>query len=136
MTLPVTIYISGQCEPNPGPAAYAATLHFAGKQRIISGTLVHATNAQADMRAAIEALRLLESPCEVTVYSCNQAFIKSAAGEWSKSSNLALWAELEEAECTHTVTYRWLLKSDRELAEVRHYAMRKLLAGAVTEGAE
>ncbi len=65
----VDIYTDGACSGNPGKGGWAAVLFYEGKKMELSGAAPHTTNQRMELVAAIEALRALNQPCEVTLYS-------------------------------------------------------------------
>lgn len=130
----VTIYISGQVEPNPGNGAWAAALYFQNAQRLISGDLEMMTNHEAELVAAIEALKVLKRPCKVELYSCNQVFIYTADGRYQVNIHDALWQELRATANAHEITWRWVRKGEsKRLDEVRHYAINRMMHPEVSE---
>lgn len=106
----VTIYTDGSCEPNPGRGGWGAVLLYADVAREASGPIVHATNNQAELIAAIEALRLLKRPCAVLVISDSQWLVRCASGQYQRSANSYLWAQLDQVITNggHTVEWRWV----------------------------
>ena len=66
----VTIYTDGACSGNPGVGGYGAILQCNGTERIIRGNCkTSTTNNRMELTAVIEALKALNKPCEVTVYT-------------------------------------------------------------------
>ena len=56
----VTIYSDGSSLGNPGAGGWGAILEYKGKTKEISGNQELATNNQMELRAVIEALKLLK----------------------------------------------------------------------------
>lgn len=61
----IVIYTDGACSGNPGPGGYAAILVFGNKEKEISGYESRTTNNRMEIRAAIEAIRILKVPCDI-----------------------------------------------------------------------
>ena len=110
----VVIHSDGCSKGNPGPAAIGATIKDeAGKLLItISQTIGHATNNQAEYRAAVAALteaRRLGAH-RVNLYSDSELMVKQLRGEYRvKNQGLKpLQAELIKLTCglqSFTVKY-------------------------------
>ena len=65
----VDIYTDGACRGNPGRGGWGAILVFRGVEKELSGGDPMTTNNRMELTAAIEALRALKEPCEVTLTS-------------------------------------------------------------------
>ena len=115
----VIIYTDGACSGNPGPGGWAAVLTFGPHRREISGGDKHTTNNRMELTGPIEALKLLNEPCAVKLYSdsaylCN-AFNQHWIDGWQKNGwltaskkpveNQELWRELIALTHTHTVNF-------------------------------
>ena len=59
-----------------------------------------------EMLACIEALKTLEEPSNVTLYSDSQIVVNCATGAWKRKSNLDLWAVLNPLLERHSVTFQ------------------------------
>lgn len=115
----VTIYTDGACSGNPGPGGWGAILMYQGIQKEISGGKKDTTNNVMELTAVIEALKLLNRPCKVDLYSDSayvvNAFIQKWTINWQKNNwktsdkkdvkNKELWQELLELTTTHKVTF-------------------------------
>ena len=117
----VTIYTDGACSGNPGPGGWGALLMFGEAKREISGGEAQTTNNRMELRATIEALKLLKSPCEVTLFTDSkyvlQGFTEWLPGwikkDWKTADkkpvkNVELWQELVAAAKPHRISWRWL----------------------------
>lgn len=108
------IYVDGACVPNPGVGGCAAILiaydavGMIIKKREITARIEVATNNRAELYAAVIGLRALAKYTQVTVISDSQYVIKSMNGDWRQSSNLDLFAELNELASMHGVTWQWV----------------------------
>ena len=115
----VTIYTDGACSGNPGPGGWGAILMYQGIQKEISGGKKDTTNNVMELTAVIEALKLLNRPCKVDLYSDSayvvNAFIQKWTINWQKNNwktsdkkdvkNKELWQELYSLTKTHDVTF-------------------------------
>ena len=115
----VTIYTDGACSGNPGPGGYAAIIMAQDNKKEIYGAEKDTTNNRMELMAAIEGLKALKKPCEVTLYS-DSAYLVNAYNNnwiygwkkngWKNSSkepvkNIDLWQEIEALRQIHTVTF-------------------------------
>ena len=119
--LPVEIFCDGACSGNPGPGGYGAILRYGKHEKEISGGAKETTNNRMEMSAAIEALRLLTRPCQVTITTDSQYLVKGMT-EWitgwqrkgwrnSKKEpvvNRDLWELLLALAKPHSVQWKWV----------------------------
>lgn len=117
----VEIFCDGACSGNPGPGGYGAILRCGKHVKEIRGGAKETTNNRMEMSAAIEALRLLTRPCQVTITTDSQYLVKGMT-EWiagwqrkgwrnSKKEpvvNRDLWELLLELTRPHTVQWKWV----------------------------
>ncbi len=74
-----------------------------------------------EILAAVEALRALKEPCEVTLYSDSEYLVKMMQGDWPRKWRAAgwkrktgpalnpdLWGDLLDLCDTHRVTFVWV----------------------------
>jgi ribonuclease HI len=114
------VYTDGGCQGNPGVGAWAALIYEGPKPREIWGVERQTTNNQMELRAAIEALRALEEPSKVRLFS-DSAYLINCMNEgwylnwerngWKNSKkkpveNANLWRELLELARYHEV--KWI----------------------------
>lgn len=118
----VEIYTDGACSGNPGPGGWAAILRYKGVERELSGAATETTNNRMELTAAIEALKALKEPCEVTVYTDSQyivrAFSEGWLDRWKASGwrtagrkpvqNRDLWEALMAAAEPHSIQWVWV----------------------------
>ncbi len=78
----VIIYTDGACSGNPGPGGYAAILMCDGIEKEICGGEPETTNNRMELRAPIEALKLLTKPCKVNIYSDSSYVVNCFAQKW------------------------------------------------------
>ncbi len=116
----VTIYTDGACTGNPGPGGWGALLRYGVHEKAISGGEPDTTNNRMELRAALEALRALEEPCRVTLFTDSQ-YLKQGITEWlpnwkrrnwrrkgGKLANVDLWMKLDEEIARHEIHWRWV----------------------------
>ena len=78
----VTIYTDGACSGNPGPGGYAAIIMCGDSSKEIFGAERQTTNNRMELRAAIEGLKVLTKPCEVTLYSDSAYLVNAYLNKW------------------------------------------------------
>lgn len=116
----VVIYTDGACSGNPGPGGWAAVLVAGGHQKEIAGYEPSTTNNRMEQTAALMALRELNLPCDVELYS-DSAYLISAFNmgwldTWQRNgwknaagrsvSNPDLWRDLLKEAARHQV--KWI----------------------------
>ena len=113
------VYTDGGCLDNPGPGGWAAVIYDGSKSTEISGFESSTTNQRMELRAAVEALKRLEAPRQVRLYSdsaylingMNQRwYLKWEQNGWRNSKkkpveNPDLWKELVRLSKQHTVEW-------------------------------
>ncbi len=117
----VTIHTDGGCEGNPGPGGWAAVLRYGEHCREVSGAEAATTNNRMELRAAIEALRALKEPCEVTLFTDSE-YLRNGITAWIHGwrrngwrtkekkpvKNGDLWQDLDAATRGHQLNWEWL----------------------------
>ena len=118
----VEIYTDGSCLRNPGPGGWGAILVYKGLEKEMSGGEADTTNNRMELTAAIEALKALKSPCDVTLttdsrYLCD-GMTKGWAVSWKRKGwkkadntpalNPDLWDELLGLCSEHRVEFVWV----------------------------
>ncbi|MBN1202335.1 MAG: ribonuclease HI [Anaerolineae bacterium] len=118
----VTIYTDGGAFPNPGPGGWGVVLIAAnGQEKELSGADPDTTNNRMELTAAIEALRALKVPCEVTFYTDSE-YLRQGISEWlpgwiqrdwqrSKDrivKNQDLWQKLHAETLHHQIDWQWV----------------------------
>ena len=116
----VTIYTDGACTGNPGPGGWGAILRSGSHEKEISGGEADTTNNRMELWAALEALRALTEPCEVTLYTDSE-YLKKGITEWmpgwkrrnwrrkgGQLANVDLWMKLDEEIGRHEVAWHWV----------------------------
>lgn len=125
MAAKVTIYTDGACSGNPGPGGWGAillaerdgTLH----EKELSGGERQTTNNRMELQAPIEALRALNQPCEVVVFT-DSKYVQQGITQWLPNwvkkgwkasgggavKNQDLWQALAAEAGRHQVTWTWV----------------------------
>ncbi|MBO8173365.1 MAG: ribonuclease HI [Bacillaceae bacterium] len=115
----VTIYTDGACSGNPGPGGWAAVLMYGDHVKEITGYEENTTNNRMELKAAVEALKMLKEPCQVTLYSDSAYLVNCFQQGWYKNwikngwknskkqpvENQDLWKELLKLMEKHDVTF-------------------------------
>ena len=119
---PVTIYTDGACNPNPGPGGWAAIILEPGAEpKELAGAEAQTSNNQMELRAVIEALRVLPGPRQVTLYTDSQ-YLRQGITEWlpvweqrgwrtaakQAVKNQALWQALAKETKWHEIEWKWV----------------------------
>ncbi len=117
----VDIFTDGGCRGNPGPGAWACVLKYNGTSKELSGFEEETTNNRMELRAAIEGVKALKSPCNVRLFTDSQ-YLRKGITEWidnwiakgwknSKKKdvkNRDLWEELHKLIQGHEVSWHWV----------------------------
>ncbi|NLG50237.1 MAG: ribonuclease HI [Chloroflexi bacterium] len=117
----VLIYTDGGADPNPGPGGWGAVLISGLHTKEISGAEWDTTNNRMEITAAISALRILQRPCRVTIYTDSQ-YLRRGISEWMPDwvargwrkangqpvENVDLWQELLREMERHQVEWQWV----------------------------
>ena len=117
----VNIYTDGACRGNPGKGGWGAVLEYGGKSKEIYGGDFSTTNNKMELKAVIEALRLLTEPCKVTLITDSKYVIQGITewisgwkkNNWKNSSkqdvkNKDLWIELDNCIEGHSIDWQWV----------------------------
>jgi ribonuclease HI len=117
----VEIYTDGACRGNPGPGGWGALLICGDSRRELSGAETTTTNNRMELTAAIEALKALKRPVNVTLYT-DSKYVCTGIEEWLPQwkrrgwktadkkpvKNIDLWQALDVAREPHRVNWQWV----------------------------
>ncbi len=117
----VEIYTDGACSGNPGKGGWGAVLLYNSAQKEISGFESQTTNNRMELKAPIEALKILKEKCEVNIYT-DSRYVQEGMTKWIYSwqkngwrnsnkeeiKNSDLWLELLELSKKHEVKWHWV----------------------------
>jgi ribonuclease HI len=115
----VIIYTDGACKGNPGRGGIAYLIKSPdGRQLTGSQGYQLTTSNRMELMAAIEALKRLKCPCEVTLYTDSRYLADSVNKGWLKlwlsdpdfmnRKNEDLWRELNHLLELHQVIFIWV----------------------------
>jgi len=121
-TKDVEIYTDGACSGNPGPGGYGAVIIYKNKRREISQGFKITTNNRMEILAVIEALKILNRPCNINLYSDSKYLIDAITKGWLKKwqennwhrnkkdsvLNIDLWKELLNLLELHNINFIWV----------------------------
>lgn len=117
----VEAFTDGACSGNPGPGGWGVLLRMGKHEKELCGGEAHTTNQQMELQAAIEALRALKKPCNITIHS-DSKYVVVGMTEWMPDwkrrgwktaakkpvSNLERWQQLDALATKHHVTWQWV----------------------------
>ena len=117
----VTIYTDGACAGNPGPGGWGALVIADDAVRELSGFEAQTTNNRMELKAAVEALRVLDDGTEVDLHTDSQ-YLRTGMAEWLARwkrngwrtadkrpvKNVDLWQELDALAQRHAVRWHWV----------------------------
>ena len=117
----VTIYTDGACSGNPGVGGWGAILMYNKVSKEISGGEENTTNNIMELRAVIEALKMLKIRCKVNIYT-DSIYVKNGITDWINNwkqngwknlkrqiiSNKDLWQELDNLTNKHEIEWFWI----------------------------
>lgn len=124
----VVIHSDGSCSPNPGPGGWGVVIEgdSDGYRRELRGTEPFTTNNRMELTGAIEALRSLSEPCNVTLVT-DSRYLQIGAQDWMYRwhrwnwtkqrkggrdervdvPNADLWREIWRLCAIHNVIWKW-----------------------------
>ncbi|MFC1659103.1 ribonuclease HI [Pseudomonadota bacterium] len=117
----VIIYTDGSCSGNPGKGGWGAVLIYGNHVKEISGKNKETTNNQMELKAVIEALKVLKQSCEIDLYT-DSHYVKNGITKWihdwkvkewrtanrKQVKNVELWKELDEEVERHKIKWHWV----------------------------
>ncbi len=121
----VEIFTDGACRGNPGPGGWAALLiielNGEAVEKLVQGAERDTTNNRMELTAAIEGLKSLNQPCEVSVTTDSQ-YVRQGITKWVSAwkkngwktsqkkpvKNQDLWVELDRVIDTHQIEWHWV----------------------------
>jgi ribonuclease HI len=117
----VTIYTDGACKGNPGPGGWGAWLKSGEHEKELFGGERLTTNNRMELTAVIEALAVLKTKTQVTIYTDSE-YVRNGITTWIHGwkargwktadkkpvKNVELWQRLDSLNSSHAVTWRWV----------------------------
>ena len=118
----ITIYTDGACTGNPGPGGYGIVIRGLEGTQEMSGGFSLTTNNRMELLAAIEGLKAIKTPSEITLYSDSKYLVDAINKEWvfrwqtnkwkrnkrEKAENVDLWKQLLPELKKHKVRFIWV----------------------------
>jgi ribonuclease HI len=114
------IYCDGSCHGNPGLGGWGVYIKDGGVEYELFGHGGHTTNAQMELKAAIEAARSLVLNDEATIFTDSEYVVKGItqwlkgwkAKNWMGSKgpvkNVELWKELDQVSMDKKIIWQWI----------------------------
>jgi len=117
----VEVFTDDACKGNPGPGGWGALLVVGDKKKELFGGEPNTTNNRMELTAIIEALSVLNRPCEVVLHTDSQYVLKGIT-EWIEGwkargwktaaktpvKNVDLWLTLDAEQARHHIEWRWV----------------------------
>ncbi|MDX8404407.1 MAG: ribonuclease HI [Mariprofundaceae bacterium] len=117
----VHAFTDGACSGNPGPGGWGVLLRMGKHEKELCGGEADTTNQQMELQAAVEALKALKQPCNITIHS-DSKYVVQGMSEWIHNwkqkgwktagkkpvSNLKRWQELDALSAKHQVNWQWV----------------------------
>lgn len=117
----VNIFTDGACKGNPGRGGWGAWLVVGEHQKELCGGERDTTNNRMELKAVIEALSVLQRPCDVVIHTDSQ-YVQKGISEWIHGwkkrgwktasrepvKNVDLWQALDNAQQLHRIQWRWV----------------------------
>lgn len=117
----IEIYTDGACLGNPGRGGWGAVLLYKEHYKEISGNEAETTNNRMELRAIIEALKMLKKPSAATIYTDSKYAMEGITKwifNWKKNGwrssdkkpvkNVDLWQELDSEVQKHQLSWTWV----------------------------
>ncbi|MHA7817489.1 MAG: ribonuclease HI [Pseudohaliea sp.] len=117
----VALFTDGACRGNPGPGGWGVLMRYGNHERELYGGEPATTNNRMELRAAIEGLKALREPCEVTL-TTDSTYVMKGLTEWLPGwktrgwrtaakkpvKNAELWQALDAEVQRHRVHWDWV----------------------------
>lgn len=117
----VTIYSDGSSLGNPGPGGWGTVLEFNGHVKELSGGDILTTNNKMELQGAIEGIKALKEPCDITLIS-DSKYVVQGINEWLTNwvknnwktaakkpvKNVELWQDYLSSSKMHTINAVWV----------------------------
>ena len=117
----IVIYTDGACSGNPGKGGWGAILMYNQHSKEISGAQSHATNNQMELKAVMEALKIIKKSHMIEIYTDSKYVmdgITKWVNSWQKNNwltadkkpvkNIDLWKELLDLTSNHQISWHWV----------------------------
>mgnify|MGYP001441733731 FL=1 len=117
----VNIYTDGACRGNPGVGGWGVLIEYKDVSKEYFGGENNTTNNKMELKAAIEAFKLLKEPCIVNITTDSKYVMQGITlwidnwkkNKWKNASkkdvkNKNLWIELDKHVAKHNVKWNWV----------------------------
>ena len=117
----VELFTDGACKGNPGPGGWGVWLRYGQHEKEMFGGELETTNNRMELQAAIEGLKALKRPCEVSL-TTDSEYLRKGVLEWMANwqrngwrtadkkpvKNQDLWQALSEEMARHPIEWHWV----------------------------
>ena len=117
----VNIYTDGACRGNPGVGGWGVLIEYRDVSKEYFGGENNTTNNKMELKAAIEAFKVLKEPCIVNITTDSKYVMQGITlwidnwkkNKWKNASkkdvkNKNLWIELDKHVAKHNVKWNWV----------------------------
>ena len=117
----VNIYTDGACRGNPGVGGWGVLIEYKDVSKEYFGGENNTTNNKMELKAAIEAFKVLTEPCIVNITTDSKYELQGITlwidnwkkNKWKNASkkdvkNKNLWIELDKHVAKHNVKWNWV----------------------------
>ena len=108
----VELYTDGACSGNPGKGGYGIVLCYGPHRLELSGGYRLTTNNRMELMAAVEGLRALKEPCEVTLYSDSKYLVDALRLGWLENWKRRGFRKADGKPVLNPDLWRELLEQD------------------------
>ncbi len=105
----VEIFTDGSSLGNPGPGGWCALLRYNGIEKTIKGSKRFTTNNEMELKAVLEALKLLKEPVEVVIYT-DSKYVANGINEWIENWAKKNWKNSKGKEVEHKEMWQEIYK--------------------------
>ena len=117
----VNIYTDGACRGNPGQGGWGVLIEYGDISKEYFGGEKNTTNNKMELKAAIEALKVLKEPCKVNL-TTDSKYVMNGITSWIEGGkknnwknaakkpvkNKDLWVELDMLTNKHFISWNWV----------------------------
>ena len=106
----IIIFTDGGCINNPGPGGYGAVIQNGKQRKELSGGYRLTTNNRMELMACIVALKSLESPSRVSLYSDSKYVVDGISKGWAVRWRLNGWKKADKTAAINPDLWEQLLQ--------------------------
>ena len=117
----LNLYTDGACRGNPGVGGWGVLIEYRDVSKEYFGGENNTTNNKMELKAAIEAFKVLKEPCIVNITTDSKYVMQGITlwidnwkkNKWKNASkkdvkNKNLWIELDKHVAKHNVKWHWV----------------------------